>query len=150
MRICSSLPFLLALAALAGPGLAAGDARSNPHASRTPKAKLGVICDYHASRAAVEALARSMDADATLLVVDVRHPQQAHHAAKLLADAQVDAVVQLSHDRVAGAGTFGASLADRHFAQRGLRTVSADAARELRQAALAGTGAMAAAPTPKP
>lgn len=148
MRALTTLPLLLALAALAGPGLSAGEAPSNSLAVRTPKAKLGVICDYRVSRNDVEAFARTVDADTTLLVVDVRHPEQASHAAKLLADAQVDFVVQLPHDRVAGAGTFGASLADRHFAQRGLRTVSSDAARELRLAALGGTTASATAPKP--
>jgi len=112
--------------ALVGFGLQAEDFSNLMQVTKTTwpeKTHIGVICDYSLSQAMVLDLARAAGTGSTITVADVRSHEKAPLGAQLIANRHTDFLVLLPQDRVAGEGTFGATLAISRLALNGIPSV---------------------------
>ena len=111
---------------LAGLGLQAEDFSPLMQTVKTTwpeNTHIGVICDYRSSQAQVEALANAAGGASMITVADVHRLDQTKAAAQLLAGRWAEFLVLLPEDRVAGDGSFGASMAIHRLALRGIPAV---------------------------
>lgn len=112
--------------ALAGLGLQAEDFQPLMAVAKTTwpeKSHIGVVCDYRASRPAIEALATAAGPEAWITVVDVHISEQVSNGASFLAMNRPDYLVLLPGDPVTRDGSLGANLAVRRLATRGIPAV---------------------------
>jgi hypothetical protein len=113
----------MALAALA---LSAEDFQPLMSTTQTTwpgKHHIGVICNYPANRAQVEALALAAGEGALITVADARRIEQAGAAASLLASHRAEFVVLMPHDRYFRDGSFGATVAVDQLARSGVPSI---------------------------
>jgi hypothetical protein len=87
------------------------------------KHHIGVICNYPANRAQVDALALAAGEGALITVVDARRVDQASVAANLLASRRADFVVLMPHDWYFRDGSFGATVAVDQLARCGVPAI---------------------------
>ena len=112
--------------ALAGLVLSAEDFQplmNTTQATWPEKHHIGVICDYQANRAQIEALAMAAGEGALITVADTRRIEQASLAAGLLANHMADFVVLMPNDRYFGDGSLGATVAVNRLARRGVPSI---------------------------
>lgn len=112
-----------AMLALAASGLQAEDFNPLMQVTRATwpeKNHIGVICDYRASRADVEALALAAGPGAFITVADTRASDLAGRAATLLAAHRADFLVLMPNDRFFRDGAYGATLAIGRLGSRGV------------------------------
>jgi hypothetical protein len=112
--------------ALAGLALSAEDFQPLMNTTQTTwpeKHHIGVICDYQAHKAQIDALALAAGEGALITVADARRIDQAGAAASLLASHRADFVVLMPHDRYFGDGSFGATVAVNQLARRGVPAI---------------------------
>ena len=112
--------------ALAGLVLTAEDFQPLMKTTQTTwpeKHHIGVICDYQANKAQIEALAMAAGEGALITVADARRIDQAGAAASLLADHMADFVVLMPQDRFFRDGSFGATVAVQRLANRGVPSI---------------------------
>ena len=125
MNIISRTLGIVALA-LAGFSLQAEDFSPLMQVVQTTwpeKTHIGVICDYHSSRAQVEALAQAAGPDSKITVVDTYLPERAEAGANLVANRKADFVVLLPKDRLFHDGSYGATVAIFRLARHGVPAV---------------------------
>ena len=121
-----STTFGAAAMALAGLALSAEDFQPLMKTTQTTwpeKRHIGVICDYQAHKAQIEALAMAAGEGTLITVADARRIDQAGAAAGLLASHRADFVVLMPSDRYFGDGSFGASVAVNQLARRGVPAI---------------------------
>ena len=87
------------------------------------KTHIGVICDYHFSRAQVEDLARAAGSGVMITVADANRVEKTGAGVQILANRMTDFMVLLPNDRVIRDGSFAASIAISQLAMRGIPTV---------------------------
>jgi len=112
--------------ALAGLALSAEDFQPLMNTTRTTWPEMhhiGVICNYPANRAQIEALALAAGEGALITVADARRIDQAGVAANLLASHRTDFVVLMPHDRYFRDGSFGSTVAVNQLASWGVPSI---------------------------
>jgi hypothetical protein len=87
------------------------------------KHHIGVICNYQANEAEIRTLAKAAGEGALITVVDARVPDQANSAATILANNKTDFVVLMPKDRFFCDGSYGATLAVKRLASRGVPSI---------------------------
>ncbi len=123
-RLLNSLG--VAALALAGLALSAEDFQPLMRTTQTvwpEKRHIGVICNYQANEAEVYALAKAAGEGNLITVVDARIPDHASLAATLLASHKTDFVVLMPKDRYFCDGSFGATVAIKRLASRGVPAI---------------------------
>ena len=112
--------------ALAGLVLSAEDFQPLMNTTRPTwpeKHHIGVICNYPANKAQIEALAMAAGEGARITVVDARRIDQAGVAASLLASHRTDFVVLMPHDRYFREGSFGSTIVVNQLALGGVPSI---------------------------
>lgn len=112
--------------ALAGLVLSAEDFQPLMRTTQTTwpeKHHIGVICDYPANKAQIEALAMAAGEGALITVADARRVDQAGVAANLLANHGTDFVVLMPQDQFFCDGSFGAAVAVNRLANHGVPSI---------------------------
>jgi len=116
----------VAALSLAGLTLSAEDFNPLMKATQTTwpeKKHIGVICNYQASGAQVQALAQAAGAGSLITVIDARKLDQSNVAAFLLTKQNTDFVVLLPNDPLFRDGSFGATVAVNRLAHKGVPVV---------------------------
>lgn len=117
---------LVALALAGGFGLQAEDFKPlmNVATQTWPeKQHIGVICNYNASRAELEALAAACKPGTVITVADVRTLDKVGHGVAALQQRLTDFMVLMPHDPVVRDGSFGAKVALAYLANGGIPTL---------------------------
>jgi hypothetical protein len=112
--------------ALAGLTLSAEDFQPLMKATQVTwpaKQHIGVICNYDQNQDQVWDLARAAGEGARITVADTRTLDRANAAAMLLAEHHIDYVVLMPHDPNFFEGSFGATVAVKRLASKGVPAV---------------------------